>query len=80
MKYDGSNYYKCILLHTENMPVIIENKEYVVMEQIEKYFELKEDSIGPPEIYVGRRLCKVKPENSVKSRAFGSTQYIRAVI
>ena len=50
-----------------------ENGEYVLMEKIGKYFELKEDSIGPPDISFGGKLCKVDIESGVKAWAIVST-------
>ena len=49
------------------------NGDYILRVQIRKYFELKEESIGPPEIYLYGRLCKVDIESGVKAWAFGST-------
>ena len=53
IKSDGSYYYEYALLSTGNALVITENVEYLLREHIGKYFDLKEDSIGPPEIYLG---------------------------
>ena len=44
------------------------------------YFYLKEESIGPPRIYLGGIICKVGLENCVKAWAFGSTQYYKAAV
>ena len=80
MKTDVLEYYEYVLLYTDDALVIIVNGEYVHGEQIGKYFYLKEVSIGPPEINLDRRLCKVDLENCVKAQAFGSTQYARAAV
>ena len=48
--------------------------------EVGKYFELKEKSIGPPEIYLGGRMREVTLENSVKAWSFGSSQYCRAAV
>ena len=77
-KPDGSGYYDYVLLYTDDEPVISENVQYVLRDHFVKYCDLKEDSIGPPEIYLGGRLHKVDLENGVKAWVFGSTQYVRA--
>ena len=73
MKSDSLEYYEYVLLYTENVILISENSGYVLREQIGKYFDLKEDSIGIPDIYIGGRLCKVQLENRVKGWEVGST-------
>ena len=80
MKADGLEYYEYVLLYTDATFVIIENDEYVLRENIRKYFDLKEESIVSPNIYLGGRLQKVDLENSVKAREFGYTQYFRVVV
>jgi hypothetical protein len=45
-----------------------------------KYFELKQESIGPPKIYLGGHLRKVELDNEVKAWAFTSSPYVRAAV
>jgi hypothetical protein len=45
-----------------------------------KYFELKQESIGPPNIYLGGHLRKVQLENGVNAWAFSSSQNEQAAI
>ena len=66
-----SEYYEYFMLYTDYTLVISENIEYLLREQIVKYFDPKEDSIGPPENYLGGRLCKVDLGKSVKECMFG---------
>ena len=44
-KANGSTYYEYILLYTEYMLVISSNAEQVLRGDLEKYFDLKEESI-----------------------------------
>ena len=44
------------------------------------YFELKEESIGPPKIYLGGHVCKVQLDNGVEAWAFSSLQYVQSAI
>ena len=46
--------------------VISENTEYILRIKLEKYFELKQSSIGPLTIYVGAYACKVELDNRAK--------------
>ena len=62
MKVHGSEYYEYVLLYTDDALVINESSEYVPREHIEKYFDLKEESIQPPKIYLRGRLFKVEVE------------------
>ena len=62
-KHDGSQYYSYILLYTDDALVIDESPEDILRNQLGKYFELKEESIGPPKIYLGGKVSKVQLEN-----------------
>ena len=77
---DGSKYWEYVLLYTDDCLVISENGEAVLRNEIGKYFELKEESIGAPNIYLGGKLRKVECENGVHAWAFGSSQYIQAAV
>ena len=45
--------YDYILLYMDNTLVISENAEQILRGEIGKYLELKEESVGPPKIYLG---------------------------
>ena len=47
-------------MYTVDVILISENGDYVLRERIEKYFDLKEECIGPPNMYVNGRLHKVE--------------------
>jgi hypothetical protein len=79
-KHDGSPYWEYVLLYTDDALAISENAEKILREEIGRYFELKAESIGPPEIYLGGRLRKVVLDNGAKAWAFGSAQYVRASV
>ena len=44
------------------------------------YFDLKEESIGTPEICLGGIIFNIGLENSVKACVFGSNQYFKAAV
>ena len=45
-----------------------------------KYFELKEESIGPPKLYLGGHVSKVELDNGVKCWSFSSSQYVQTAV
>ena len=57
-----------------------ENAESTLENEIGRYFELKPDSIGPPNLYLGGHLQKVVLNTGVKTWVFGSTQYVQAAV
>ena len=66
-----------ILHYTDDIPVVNEHGEDVLRKEIRKYFELKEESIGPPKIYLGRHIQKGMHENGMKAWSFSSWQYVQ---
>ena len=76
----GATYYEYILLYTDDALVISQNAEVVLREQLGRYFELKEESIGPPKIYLGGHVRKVELDNGVSCWAFSSSQYVHAAV
>jgi len=80
IKTDGSECYEYALLYTDDVLVISENGDHVLRREIGKYFELKEESIGPPKLYLGGHMRKVELENGAKAWAFSSSQYVQAAV
>ena len=76
----GRKYYEYILLYTDDTLVISENAEQILRTELGKYFELKEESIGPPKIYLGGKVRKVELENGAKAWSFSSAQYVHAAV
>ena len=79
-KKDGSQYWEYVLLYVDDCLVISEKGESVLRNEIGKYFTLKQNSIGPPDIYLGGKMSKVRLENGLYAWAFGSSQYIQAAV
>ena len=77
---DGSDYYEYILLYTDDTLVVSENAEQVLRKELGRYFTLKEESIGPPKIYLGGHVRKVQLDNGVDCWAFSSSQYVQAAV
>ena len=53
---NGKEYYEYVLLRTDDCLVISHRPDYVLRNEIGKYFKLKEESIGPPKIYLGGKM------------------------
>ena len=79
-KADGLPYYKYVLLYVNDTLVISEDVEKILQEEIGRYFELKEESIGHPTQYLGGQVRKVTMENGVEAWAFSASQYIQAAV
>ena len=45
--------------------------------EIDKYFKLKPDSIGPPKIYLGAKLTREELPNGAKAWSISSSKYIQ---
>ena len=79
-KGDGSPYYDYILLYVDDALVVSENAESILWNEIGRYFELKEASIGPPKMYLWAGIRKVKLDNGMEAWAASSSQYVQAAV
>jgi hypothetical protein len=75
-KSDGSEYWEYVLLYVDDALVVSENGEKFLRKELGRYFELKEESIGPPKIYLGGKMSKVTMANGATAWAFSSSQYV----
>ena len=80
VKLDGIMCYEFVLLYVDDALVISENAEKILREDIGKYFELKEESIGCPSLYLGGRVRQVKLKNGVDAWSFSSSQYVQMAV
>ena len=80
IKSDGSTCYDYVLLYTDDVLVASENAESILRNEIGRYFELKEESIGPPKVYLGGHVRKVTLDNGLEAWSFGSSQYVQAAV
>ena len=79
-KGDGSPYYDYVLLYMDDALVVSDNAESILRNKIGGYFELKEASIGPPKMYLGAGIRKVKLDNGLDAWAASSSQYVQAAV
>ena len=80
IKSDGNTYYEYILLYVDDALLVSENAESILRNELGRYFHLKEESIGPPTVYLGGRVRKVQLENGVWAWSFSSSQYVQSAI
>ena len=80
VKGDGSDYWEYVLLYTDDALVVSEHGEQVLHQEIGKYFKLKEELIGPPQLYLGGQMRKVELTTGVHAWSFNSSQYVQAAV
>ena len=80
IKSDGTKCYDYVLLYVDDALVVSKNAESILRNELGRYFELKEESIGPPDHYLGGKVRKVQLENGVYAWAFSSSQYIQTTV
>ena len=79
-KGDGTPYYQYALLYVDDVLVVAENAERIIRNEIGKYFEVKQESIGMPDIYLGGKISKVELMNGAKAYTFSSSQYVKGAV
>ena len=80
IKSDGNTYYEYILLYVDDALVVSENAKSILCNELRRYFHLKEESIGPPTVYLGGRVRKVQLENGAWAWSFSSSQYVQSAV
>ena len=80
IKSDGTKCYDYVLLYVDDALVVSKNAESILRNELWRYFELKEESIGPPDHYLGGKVRKVQLENGVYAWAFSSSQYVQTAV
>ena len=58
-KSDGSKYWEYVLLYVDDTLCVSHQAEHTIRNDLGKYFELKEQPVGPPKIYLGGHCRKV---------------------
>ena len=79
-KGDGAPYYDYILLYVDDALAVSDNTESILQKEIGRYFEQKEASIGPPKMYLGAGIRKVKLDNGLDAWAASSSQKVQAAV
>ena len=80
---DGFDYWEYILLYVDDILCISHRGEDVLRNEIEPHFKLKEESIGPPNIYLGGKCRKQIIHTSDGPKvawSFSSSQYVKSAV
>ena len=72
--------YDYALLYVDDALVVSENADSILRNELGRYFELKKESIGPPEHYLGGKVRKVQLENGVNAWAFSSSHDVQTAV
>ena len=75
-KTDGTDYWEYVILYVDECLVVSNHGKKILREDIVKYFKLKYNSIGPPNVYLSGKMRRVKLENGSKAWAFSSSHYV----
>ena len=67
---DNTDYWEYVLLYVDDCLCILVDPELFIREDIEKYFLMKEASIGEPDVYLGGKVRKVELETRELCWAF----------
>ena len=80
IKSDGTDCYKHVLLYTDDDLFISENFESILIKEIGKCFDIKEDTVRPPKLHLGGSMSKLELENSVAAWAFSLSQHAKSSV
>jgi hypothetical protein len=76
---DGASFYEYLLVYTDNLLAIAINPKSI-LDNVNLYFNLKPESVGHPNIYLGSKISKAKMANGVESWCNSSCQYVKEAI
>ena len=80
IKSGEQEYYEYVLLYTDDCLVISDTGESILRKEIGKYFELKEESISPPKLYLGGHMQQVTLDSGSKAWLFSSSHYVQEAV
>jgi hypothetical protein len=73
---DSFEFYEYVLIYVGDILCISDNPK-TSLERIDKYFPMKPNSIGKPDIYLGAKLSGVRLPNQAKAWAISPSKYIQ---
>ena len=76
---DGFEYYEYVLLYVDDS-LSISYDAMNALDRMDKFFMIKKDSIGDPDIYLGAKLRKVQLDNGVFSWGMSPTKYVQEAV
>ena len=76
---DGDKYYSYILCYVDDV-LIADHDAMKVMNKIDKYFQLKPESVGDPDMYLGAKLRCHETANGVMAWTLSPSKYVREAV
>ncbi len=73
------SYYSFMLVYVDDILCIHEDPDSV-LKVLNKYFPLKPDSVGSPDIYLGAKLKLMQLENGVWAWGISPSKYVREAV
>jgi hypothetical protein len=74
-----AEFYEYLLVYTDDLLVIAMNQQ-AILDNINLYFNLKLESMGHPNIYLGSKVRKAEIANGVECLCNSSHQYVKKAI
>jgi hypothetical protein len=78
-RQDGSAYYEYLLVYIDDLLALSEQPQ-AIMNDVNTYFHLKPESVGPPDLYLGAKLSKMTLPNGVTAWCNSSHRYVQEAI
>jgi hypothetical protein len=76
---EGEDYYEYLLVYVDNL-LAIADKPQAILDDVNLYFNLKPESVGHPNIYLGSKVSKAEMANGVECWCNSSCQYVKEAI
>ena len=76
---DNHKYYSYMLLYVDDA-LCIHHDGKTALEGLDRYFQMKEGSIGDPDLYLGAKLRKVTLPNGVQAWSTSPSKYIQEAV
>ena len=80
LKDSGEKYWEYVLLYVDDALCISMNGRHVLEQEIGKHFLIKEESVGPPEIYLGNKVSQLVMPSGRRAWGWSSSQYVQNAI
>ena len=75
----GRDYYEYMLFYVDDC-LMVSHLPKEGLNQLNKYFPLKPESVGPPQLYLGSKLSRIELPNGVNAWSMGASKYIQNAI
>ena len=76
---DGFEYYECIFVYVDDI-LILSAEPQVWIDRLKAVYDLKEESIGPPKIYLGAQIGKTQLSNGYSAWHMAADKHVKNAI